>query len=349
MPEIATVSRSLAAGLLGLGLATAAPAGAQTGSPTDYDGAWQFVLSCSANSSTRAPAFTERFPVTIERGEFTRIRTVRAAEGPDIVDRWRGAVANGRLTVAVESVRGPQRWATRLEGAATSPTRFELTGGVFLADNRQVRQCTMTGALQRPAAGSLAAAGPARAQAERQREAAAAVQRLASVETALAAALAATAQAEERGAALQTELDLARFEGNAMRAEIDRRGAALQAAAQAVAQAQQQITALTARAGQAESGLAATQRDLAAARGEATQISTRAAQLEAALQALRGEATQTSARAAQLEAALQAARGEATQATARAGQLEAAGNALRAELEQLRRTLAEREAAAPRQ
>lgn len=342
MPEIATVSRCLAAGLLGLGLATTAPAGAQTGSPTDYDGAWQFVLSCSPNTTTRAPAFTERFPVTIERGEFTRTRTVRAAEGPELVDRWRGAVANGRLTVAVESARGPQRWTTRLEGAATAPTRFELTGGVFLADNRQVRQCTMTGALQRPAAGSLAAAGPARAQAERQRELAGAAQRLAAVETALAAALAATAQAEERGAALQTELDLARFEGSAMRAEVDRRGAALQAAAQAVAQAQQQIAALTARAGQAESGLVA-------ARAEATQAVARATQLEAALQAMRGEAGQASARAAQLESALQALRGEATQATARASQLETAGNALRAELEQLRRTLSEREATAPRQ
>jgi hypothetical protein len=315
--------RGLAAAAMMLGLAggaTAQPAA------TDHDGAWQFILTCSPNSSTRAPGFTERFAATIANGQFARTRTIRMAEGPEIAERWQGAVREGRMEVMVESARGPQRWTTRLAGTATSPARFDLTGGVTLADNRQVRSCTMSAALERPAPASLAARGPRAEQERQQREAAAQQQRLAAVETALAAAMMAAARAEERGDALQTELDLARFEGTAMREEMARREAALAAAARAVAEAQQQNTTLGQRVGQAEGALAQFR-----------------AQAEAAFTQLRTEAE---GRVRQLEGALAQLRGEAD---GRIRQSEAALTQLRTELDQARRSLAEREAAQPRQ
>jgi hypothetical protein len=313
----------MAAGALLLGLGAAASA---QPAATDYDGTWQFVLTCSPNSSTRAPGFTERFAAPIAQGQFSRTRTLRAADGPDLVERWQGSVREGRMEVVVESARGPQRWTTRLAGAAVSPMRFDLTGGVALTDNRQVRSCTMSAALERAAPASLAARGPRAEQERQQRDAAAAQQRLAAVETALAAAMMAAARAEERGDALQTELDLARFEGAAMREELARREAALAAATRAAAEAQQQGAALGQRAAQAEGGLA--------------QLRTQA---EAALAQLRTEAE---GRVRQLEGALVQLRGEAE---GRIRQSEAALAQLRAELDQARRSLAEREAAQPRQ
>lgn len=321
--------KGLAAGALVLGLCGTAAAQPAAG---DHDGAWQFVLTCSPNSATRAAGFTERFPATITNGQFSRARTIRMAEGPEIVERWQGVVREGRMEVVVEHARGPQRWITRLAGTAVSPARFDLTGGVNLADNRQVRSCTMSAALQRPAAQSLAARGALAEQEGLGRLAAAAQQRLAAVETALAAAMMAAGRAEERGDALQTELDLARFEGNAVREEADRRGAALAAAAQMLVQAQQQGAALAARATQAEGALG--------------QIR---AEAEARLRQAETAQTALAARATQAEGALGQIRAEAEQARRALAERETLLGQIRAELEQARRSLAEREAAAPRQ
>ncbi|MDW8400036.1 MAG: hypothetical protein RMK90_15915, partial [Acetobacteraceae bacterium] len=124
---------------------------------TDFDGTWQFALTCSANSVTRQPGYTERFTAEVSEGAFRHARTTRPAEGPPQLDRWQGSVQGGRMSVLVESQRGNQRWVTRLEGPAVSPVQFELQGGTFVGEDRQVRSCQLSASLARPAPQSLAA------------------------------------------------------------------------------------------------------------------------------------------------------------------------------------------------
>jgi hypothetical protein len=345
-------------------LALGAAAPSARAAATDFDGTWQFTLTCSANSVTRQPAYTERFTAEVNEGAFRHSRAIRPAEGPPQLDRWQGSVQNGRMAVLVESQRGNQRWVTRLEGAAVSPVQFELQGGTFVAEDRQVRACQLSASLARPAPQSLAATALTR-----MAQVAAVVQeltnRLAVAQQDMERLRAEAQQTEDR---LQTDLDFARFEGNALRTELDQR-------AQQAAQAAQQIAALTARAMQAEQArdaaaarAAQTEAATTAARAEAAQAAqardaaaVRATQAEAAATAARAEAAQAAqardaaaARAAQAEAAATAARAEAAQAAAqareaaeRAARAEAMAATLRAELEQARRALAEAQAAPP--
>ncbi len=335
------------AAILALGAASSSARAAAN----DFDGTWQFTLTCSANTITRQPGYTERFTAEVNEGAFRHSRATRPAEGPPQLDRWQGSVQNGRMAVLVESQRGSQRWMTRLEGAAVSPVQFELQGGTFVSEDRQVRSCQLSASLTRPAPQSLAATALTR-----MAQVAAVVQeltnRLAVAQQDMERLRAEAQQTEDR---LQTELDFARFEGNAMRTELDQR-------AQQAAQAAQQIAALTARATQAEqaaqaAAARAAQAEAAAtaARAEAAQVAqardaaaARAAQAEAAAAAARAEAAQAAqardaaaARAAQAEAAAAAARAEAAQAAqardaaaARAAQAEAAAAAARTEAAQ---------------
>ncbi|MBY0338710.1 MAG: hypothetical protein K2X11_18995, partial [Acetobacteraceae bacterium] len=135
--------------------------------PTDYDGRWQVTLSCSASSTTGQPAFTDRFDATFANGSFSRSRNIRLAQGGEEQRSWRGQVQDNRMTFTVDVTRGSERWAIRLQGEAASPTRFDLTGGLFTAENRQTRSCQLAAALAQPAPQSLAATAPARAETER--------------------------------------------------------------------------------------------------------------------------------------------------------------------------------------
>lgn len=341
------------AAVLALG-AHAAPAMAQS---TDFDGTWEFVLTCSVNSVTRQAAFTDRFTAEVNQGAFTRSRTVRFGEGPAQVDRLQGSISNARMAVVVESQRGNQRWTTRVDGPAANPIAFEIQGGTFLADGRQVRGCQMTANMARPAPQSIAATALTRIA-----QVAAAMQALTTRVTAAEQQVERLrAEAQQNEDRLQTDLDFARFEGNAMRTELDQR-------ARQAAEAAQQITALTARATQAEAAARTAAANATQAQQAAQAATTRATQAEAAATAARGEAGQAGQRATQAEAAAAAARAEATrqqqaaqqaaaqasQASDRAARAEAAAAALRTELEQARRALAEARAqaqppAAPRQ
>ena len=350
------------AAVLAMG-AFAAPASAQAPN-TDFDGTWNFVLTCSVNSVTRQPAFTDRFTAEVNGGAFARSRTLRFNEGPPQVDQLRGNIQNGRMAVLVESQRANQRWTTRLEGAAANPALFEIQGGTFTPDERQVRGCQLSASLARPAPQSLAATALTRIA-----QVGALLQELTNrlnvTQQDLERVRAEAQQTEDR---LQVDLDFARFEGNAMRTELDQR-------ARQAAEAAQQITALTARATQAEAAATAARGEAAAAaqratqaeaaattaRGQAAAASQRATQAEAAATAARGEAATAAQRATQAEAAANAARGEAarqqqaaqqatagaSQAAERAARAEAAAAALRTELDQARRALAEAQAQTP--
>jgi hypothetical protein len=369
------------AAVLALG-AHAAPAMAQS---TDFDGTWNFVLTCSVNSVTRQAAFTDRFTAEVNQGAFTRSRTVRFGEGPAQVDRLEGSISNARMAVVVESQRGNQRWTTRLDGPAASPIAFELQGGTFLADGRQVRGCQMTASMVRPAPQSIAATALTRIA-----QVAEAMQALTARATAAEREVERLrAEAQQNEDRLQTELDFARFEGNALRTELDQRArqaveaaqqiaaltaratqaeAAARTAAASATQAQQAAQAATTRATQAEAAATAAraeamrqQQAAQQAAAQASQASDRAARAEAAAAALRTELEQARRRATEAEAAATAARGEATrqqqaaqqaaaqasQASDRAARAEAAAAALRTELEQARRALAEAQAQPP--
>jgi len=275
----------------------------------EYDGNWQFTLSCSAQGTQTA--FTDRFTAPIAQNAFTRSRSTRTDAGVDDSSRFSGRIEANQMAATLERTRGNERWAIRLAGPATSDRRFDLAGGLFVGE-RQLRSCQLVAEALTSAPASLAATAPARA--------AAAQQQLTESSAQLAAAAAALAalqaSSEARGDALQTELDLARFEGAAMRNELTLRTAALvvltgrvQAAEAATTQAQaglaQAVAVATAEIGQRD-------QRLAAAAAATTQAETAAAAQRNALETRAMAAEQASA---QGQAAL--ARAEAAAAAQR--------------------------------
>jgi hypothetical protein len=183
---------------------------AQPAAAVEYDGNWQFTMSCVASGNQSA--FTERFTAPITQNTATRTRSGRNAQGTEDSSRFTARIEGNQMTATVERSRGPERWSLRFAGPATSDSRFDLAGGIFTGD-RQLRSCRLIAEALTSAPGSLVATAPARAEAARQQ--------LAAAVTALAA-LEANAAAEIQ--ALRTDLDLARFESVAMRAELDQRG-----------------------------------------------------------------------------------------------------------------------------
>ncbi|UPY37788.1 hypothetical protein [Sediminicoccus sp. KRV36] len=358
-PLMAARSAQLATGLF---LLLAAPAQA-----VEYDGNWQFAMSCSANGAQ--PAFTERFIAPIAQNAVTRTRSGRTAQGQDDTSRFSARIEGGQMTAVVDRNRGGERWSIRFAGPATSDRRFDLAGGIFLGE-RQLRSCQLVAEALSSAPGSLAATAPARAEAARQQ--------LAAAQAALAA-LQANSEAEAQ--ALRTDVDLARFEGAAMRAELDQRVAAialletrLRTAEGATAQAQaalaQAIATATAEIGQRDQRIAAAAQAMTAQRtalearvaaAEAAAATQRTA-LEARITAAEAATAQATAAAATERTALQAritaaeaaaAQASATAATersalqARITAAEAAAAQLRTALQTAQRELTEARAAQP--
>ena len=339
--------RAAALALFAAPLLAAAPAAA-----VEYDGNWQFTMSCTASGNQAA--FTERFTAPVTQNAATRSRSGRTAQGLDESSRFNARIENGQMTATVERSRGNDRWSLRFAGPATSDTRFDLAGGIFSGD-RQLRTCRLVAEAVSSAPGRLAATAPARAEAARQQLALA---------VAALAALEANAAAEIQ--ALRTDLDLARFESVAMRAELDQRGAAIQAletrlrtaegvATQAQAALTQAVATATAEIGQRD-------QRLAAAAGERTALQTRLTAAEAAVaqtqaqaqaqaQAAGTERTALQGRLTAAEAALAQAQSAATaERTALQGRLtaaEAAAAQLRTALETAQRELTEARAAQP--
>ena len=328
--------------LLGAGLALclAMPAMA-----IEYDGTWQFTLSCPANGAQAA--FSDRFTAPIAQNVVTRTRSGRTVQGADDTSRFTGRVEAGKMTAVMERNRGGERWSLRFDGPAASDSRFDLAGGLFVGD-RQLRGCGLLVEAVGAAPGSLAATAPVRAEATR---------------TQLAAALAALAALEANSASeaqsLRTDLDLARFEAAAMRPELEQRSAvvtALQArlreaeggAAQAQAAMTQAVAAATAEIGLRD-------QRLAAAAAERTTLQTRLATAEAATTQSQAtaatERTALQARIATAEAATGQVQASATtERAALAGRLaaaEALAAQLRAALETAQRELTQARAAQP--
>lgn len=297
----------------------------------EYDGNWQFTTSCTATGNQSA--FTERFTAPITQNAATRSRSSRNAQGLEESSRFNARIENGQMTVTIERARGNERWSLRFAGPATSDSRFDLAGGIFSGD-RQLRTCRLVAEAQSSAPGSLAATAPARAQAAREQLA---------VAVAALAALEANAAAEIQ--ALRTDLDLARFESVAMRAELDQRAAAIVAletrlrtaegvATQAQAALAQAVATATAEIGQRDQRLAAAEGAVAQAQAQAqagtaerTALQGRVAAAEAALAqaqsaataertALNGRLIAAEATAAQLRSALETAQRELTEARA---------------------------------
>ncbi|MEI6161188.1 MAG: hypothetical protein WCP77_15240, partial [Roseococcus sp.] len=253
----------------------------------EYDGNWQFSLSCAANGAQ--PAFTDRFTAPIIQNSVTRTRSARTAQGLEDISRFTGRVEGTQMTAVMERSRGAERWAIRFAGPATSDRRFDLAGGIFLGD-RQLRSCQMVAEALSSAPGSLAATAPTRA--------AASQTQLAETRTQLAAAQAALVAAQEsaeaRADALQTELDLARFEGAAMRNELTLR----------MAEAAAQRADLEARLRAAEALTLQAQAALAQAVATATtEIGQRDQRISAAAHAATAAAAQRSALETRLTAA----------------------------------------------
>lgn len=276
--------RAAALSLLAAPLLLATPASA-----VEYDGNWQFTISCTASGTQ--PAFTERFTAPITQNVATRTRSGRNAQGTEESSRFNARVEGGQMTTTVERSRGADRWSLRFAGAATSDSRFDLAGGIFSGD-RQLRTCRLVAEALSAAPGSLIATAPARAEAARQQLA-----------TALAA-LEANAAAEAQ--ALRTDLDLARFESVAMRAELDQRGAAILALE----------TRLRTAEGAATQAQAALTQAVAAATTERTALAARLATAEASATQAQAQAQAAGAAAAQLRTALETAQRELTEARA---------------------------------
>ena len=332
----------------------------------EYDGNWQFTLSCSAQGTQTA--FTDRFTAPIAQNAFTRSRSTRTDAGLDDSSRFSGRVTANQMAATLERTRGNERWTIRLAGPATSDRRFDLPGGLFVGE-RQLRSCQLVAEALTSAPGSLAATAPVRA--------AAAQQQLAESSAQLAAATAALAalqaSSEARGDVLQTELDLARFEGAAMRNELTLRTAALvvltgrvqaaeaantqaqaglAAAAAEIGQRDQRLAAATAATTQAEAAATAQRNALEARAAAAGQVSTQAqaalARSEAAAAGQRSalEARVTAAEQANAQAQAALARAETAAAGQRSGlearvtAAEQAGAQAQASLVQLRASLA---------
>lgn len=326
----------------------------------EYDGNWQFTMSCAANGAQTA--FSERFTAPITQNAASRSRSGRTPQGAEDVSRFNARVEAGQMSVVVDRIRGAERWSLRFAGPATSESRFELPGGMFSGE-RQLRSCRLEAEAVTSAPGSLAATAPARAEAARQR--------LAAAFTALEASSAADMQA------IRTELDLARFEGAAMRALLDQRGAAvvaletrLRQAEGATAQAQaalaQAVATATAEIGQRDQRLSAATGERAALQTRLTAAETAAthAQTSATAErtALQGRLTATEAAAVTERTALQgrlsaaeaastqaqaAAAAERTALQARLAAAEATAAQLRTALETARRELTDARAAQP--
>jgi len=319
----------------GLFLLLAVPAQA-----IEYDGNWQFTLNCAAQGAQ--PAFADRFTAPIAQNSFTRSRASRSAAGLEDSSRFSGRVEAGQMRATLERARGNERWTIRLAGSAISDTRFDLPGGLFVGE-RQLRSCQLVAEALTSAPGSLAATAPLRA--------AAAQQQLTETTAQLAAAAAALAalqaSSEARGDALQTELDLARFEGAAMRNEMTQRSAALlvltgrvQAAEAATTQAQ---SALAQAVAAAATGIGQRDQRLAAAAATSAQAETAANAQRSALEA---RATAAEQSGAQAQAAL--ARAE-TAAAAQRSALEARVTAAEQASAQAQAALARAETAAAAQ
>jgi hypothetical protein len=314
-----------AGGLLAL---AAAPAVAQ-----DYDGRWNLTLTCSQSSATNAPPFTDRFEAVVSNNAFTRSRTIRLGQGGDETRNWRVATEGNRMTLTVEASRGNDRWQVRTAGDAASPTRFNLTGGLFTSDGRQTRNCTTVAELAQAAPTALAA--PQRQEADRRRQIEALEARAATAERERDAAREAMSSLEQD---LRSDIENGRFELNVLRRELDEARAGAQRDAQA---AQQRLAAETARATQAEAAAQAAAQRLQAAEAQARQAAEQAqaqlAQARAAAEQAQSQArTQAEQAQAQLAQARQAAEAAGRDlATARsaaeAAQREAA--ALRGQLE----------------
>ncbi len=290
---------------------------AQPATAVEYDGNWQFTLSCAANGAQAA--FSERFTAPITQNAATRTRSSRNAQGGDDISRFTARIEGGQMTASMDRSRGAERWSLRFAGPATSETRFELAGGMFAGD-RQLRSCRLVAEAVSSAPGSLAATAPARAEATRQQLA-----------TALAALTALEASGAAEVQALQTDLDLARFEASTMRAELDRRGAAVAAlearlrtaeaaATQAQAAQTQAVATATAEINQRDQRIAtaATERAALQARVTAAEAATAQAQAAAANErtALQARITAAEATATQLRGALETAQRELTEARA---------------------------------
>jgi len=264
----------------------------------EYDGNWQFSMSCAANGAQAA--FTDRFTAPIAQNAVTRTRSARTAQGAEDISRFTGRVEAGRMTAVLDRNRGGERWSIRFAGPATSDTRFEMTGGIFSGE-RQLRSCQMVAEALSSAPGSLAATAPARFREARERLAAA-VLALAAME----------ARSEAEAAALRTDLDLARFEGAAMRAELDQRLAVI-AALEGRLRAAEAATAQTAATATAE--IAQREQRIAAAAAERTALQTR---LTAAETATSQAQTAANSERNALQTRLTAAEAAASQAQAAA-------------------------------
>ena len=347
MPITASRPAPLAAGLL---LLLALPAQA-----IEYDGNWRFSMACAASGGLAG--FSDSFTAPITQNAFTRSRGSRNAAGVDETSRATGRIENNQMTVVLDRSRGTERWSVRFAGPASSERRFDLAGGLFVGD-RQLRSCQMVAEAITSAPGSLAATAPARAAATRQQ--------LADTTAQLAAAQAALAElqrsSEARADALRTELDLARFEGAAMRAELTQRAAATAAAtaaaAAAQAQSQQALTAANARATTAQAALtqavagatamrAELEGRIRAAEGATAQARAQVGTLQAEVQTRQRVIEAATAQVGTLQAEAQARQRAIEAATAQGTQLEARLRAAEAATAQAQRELAEARAAQP--
>jgi hypothetical protein len=308
----------------------------------EYDGTWQFALSCAANGAQ--PAFTDRFIAPIAQNAVSRVRAGRTPSGLEDVSRFTGRIEGAQMTATLDRTRGAERWSIRFAGPAITDRRFDMAGGIFVGD-RQVRSCQLVAESVTPAPTSLAATAPARAETTRQQ--------LAAAQAELSAA---QANALSEADALRTALDLARFEGAAMRAELDQRTAAGAQLTARLAAAEGEVIQARAALAQAVAG-AATEIGLrdqrlnaaqAAATQQRTALEARIAAAEAGTaQAQAAAGQQRTALEARLAAAETAAGQQRTALEARVSGAEATLAQARAELETARRELTEARAAQP--
>lgn len=277
--------------------------GAPSALAQNYDGVWQGTLACGPSSVTGAPAFAERLPITISNNAISRTRTLAGNAG-EVTQRWRGTLEGQTLNVTVDANRGNERWQMRFAGPAASDTRFVLPGGLFLAGDRQVRQCELTLAAAQPAPQSLAATAPQRAQQAREQE-------VAQLRAAIEAARREAEGNANRALDMEQQLDTTRFEANTVRGELERLRAAAAEAERAqaarVAQAEQQLAAIRQ---QGEQQVAQIRAALAQAEQRASGEGQRAGQAESRAQQLAQTAEQARREAAEAIERLRAAAAE---------------------------------------
>lgn len=126
-----------------------------TAAESDYDGKWNVVINCGANSLNGRPGFTNNTDFNIRLGKIKEIKESTTQLGKD-ENIWSGQLENGKLSLNGAGKRNSgANWDWKFVGKAVSNDSISLDGAMF-SEGKQIRDCSIKMSLTMPATISLA-------------------------------------------------------------------------------------------------------------------------------------------------------------------------------------------------